>query len=139
YRRYEELLHANNSMDFDDLIKVAIALFTERPDILKKYQERFRYVLVDEYKDTNHSQYILIRLLTKIHRNLCDVGDDDQGVYRFRGADIQNILNFERDYPNAKVIVLAQNYRSTQTILGVADKVIKKNTQRKNKDLWTDN
>ncbi|MFL5733717.1 MAG: ATP-dependent helicase [Chloroflexia bacterium] len=139
YRRYQELLLANHAFDFDDLIKVTIELFTSHPDVLRKYQERYRYVLVDEYQDTNHSQYILIKLLSGLHRNLCVVGDEDQSVYGWRAADIRNILNFERDNPDAKVIVLGQNYRSTQTILKVADGVIRKNTQRKQKELWTEN
>src|SRR5207237_228005 len=111
----------------------------ERPDVLKRYQERYPYLLVDEYQDTNHSQYIMVKLLSGLHRNLCVVGDDDQSVYGWPAADIRNILNFERDYPNPKVVVLGQNYRSTQTILQVADKVIRKNTQRKHKELWTEN
>jgi DNA helicase-2/ATP-dependent DNA helicase PcrA len=139
YRRYQELLQANKAMDFDDLIKLTIELFTERPDILRRYQERFLHVLVDEYQDTSHSQYMMVKLLSGIHRNLCVVGDDDQSIYAFRKADIRNILEFERDYPNAKVIVLGQNYRSTQTILKVAENVIKENAQRKHKDLWTEN
>jgi DNA helicase-2/ATP-dependent DNA helicase PcrA len=139
YRRYQELLQANNAMDFDDLIKLTIELFTERPDILRRYQERFLHVLVDEYQDTSHSQYMMVKLLSGIHRNLCVVGDDDQSVYGWRAADIRNILDFERDYPNAKTVVLAQNYRSTQTILKVAENVIKENAQRKHKDLWTEN
>ncbi|MEO8285786.1 MAG: UvrD-helicase domain-containing protein [Chloroflexota bacterium] len=139
YRRYQELLQSNKAMDFDDLIKLTIELFTERPDILRRYQERFLHVLVDEYQDTSHSQYVMIKLLSSIHKNLCVVGDDDQSVYGWRAADIRNILDFERDYPNAKVIVLGQNYRSTQTILKVAEEVIKQNAQRKHKDLWTEN
>ena len=139
YRRYQELLVANRAMDFDDLIKLTIELFTERPDILRRYQERYRYVMVDEYQDTSHSQYVMVKLLAGIHRNLCVVGDIDQSIYAFRGADFRNILNFEQDYPEAKEIVLGQNYRSTQTILKVADKVIQQNTQRKQKELWTEN
>ncbi|MGA7733692.1 MAG: UvrD-helicase domain-containing protein, partial [Chloroflexia bacterium] len=139
YRRYQELLQANKAMDFDDLIKLTIELFTERPDILRRYQERYLLVLVDEYQDTSHSQYVMIKLLAGIHKNLCVVGDDDQSIYCWRAADIRNILDFERDYPNTKVVVLGQNYRSTQTILKVADKVIQGNAQRKPKDLWTEN
>jgi DNA helicase II / ATP-dependent DNA helicase PcrA len=139
YRRYQELLQANKAMDFDDLIKLTIELFTERPDILRRYQERYLHVLVDEYQDTSHSQYIMIKLLAALHKNLCVVGDDDQSIYGWRAADIRNILDFERDYPNAKVVVLGQNYRSTQTILKVADRVIQGNTQRKAKELWTEN
>ncbi len=139
YRRYQELLQANRAMDFDDLIKLTIELFTEQPTILRRYQERFLHLLVDEYQDTNHSQYIMVNMLAGIHRNMCVVGDEDQSVYGWRAADIRNILNFERDYPDAKVIVLGQNYRSTQTILSVADRVISQNTQRKQKLLWTEN
>lgn len=139
YRRYQGLLQANGAMDFDDLIKVTIELFTERPEILRKYQERYLHVLVDEYQDTNHSQYIMVKLLSGIHRNLCVVGDEDQSIYGWRAADIHNILNFERDYPESKVIILGQNYRSTKTILQVAGSVIQPNTQRKKKELWTEN
>lgn len=139
YRRYQELLQANKGVDFDDLIKLTIELFTERPDILHRYQERFLHVMVDEYQDTSHSQYVMIKLLAGLHKNLCVVGDDDQSIYGWRAADIRNILDFERDYPNAKVVVLGQNYRSTQTILKVAEKVIEGNTQRKAKNLWTEN
>ncbi|HYP39842.1 MAG TPA: UvrD-helicase domain-containing protein [Chloroflexia bacterium] len=139
YRRYQELLFANRALDFDDLIKLTIELFTERPDILRRYQERYLHVLVDEYQDTSHSQYIMVKLLSGIHKNLCVVGDDDQSVYAWRQADIRNILEFERDYPNVKVVVLGQNYRCTQTILKVADNVIQQNTQRKKKELWTEN
>lgn len=140
YRRYQELLIANRAMDFDDLIKVTIELFTERPDILRKYQERFLHVLVDEYQDTSHSQYIMVKLLSGLHRNLCVVGDEDQSIYGWRAADIRNILNFEADFPNARALHLGQNYRSTQTIVQVADKVIRRNSQRKqDKKLWTEN
>ena len=139
YRRYQELLTASHALDFDDLIMLTIELFTARPDILRHYQERYHYVLVDEYQDTSHSQYIMVKLLSGIHRNICVVGDEDQSVYGWRAADIRNILNFEQDNPDAKVIVLGQNYRSTQTILKVADKVIAQNTQRKQKRLWTEN
>ena len=139
YRRYQELLEKNRAVDFDDLIMLVIELFTEHPQILRKYQERYRHVLVDEYQDTSHSQYIMIKLLSGLHRNLCVVGDPDQSVYGWRAADIRNILDFERDNPDAKVVVLGQNYRSTQTILNVADKVIQQNTQRKQKELWTEN
>jgi DNA helicase-2/ATP-dependent DNA helicase PcrA len=139
YRRYQELLYANRAVDFDDLIKLTIELFTERPDILRRYQERYLHVLVDEYQDTSHSQYIMIKLLSALHRNLCVVGDIDQSIYGWRGADFRNILNFERDYPDAKEVVLGQNYRSTKTILTVADRVIQQNTQRKPKQLWTEN
>ncbi|HET6312906.1 MAG TPA: UvrD-helicase domain-containing protein [Chloroflexia bacterium] len=140
YRRYQELLIKNQAMDFDDLIMLTIELFTTQPEVLRKYQERYLHVLEDEYQDTNHSQYIMVKMLSGIHGNLCVVGDEDQSVYSFRSADIRNILEFERDFPNAKTIILGQNYRSTQTILKVADSVIKQNTQRKSeKHLWTEN
>jgi DNA helicase-2/ATP-dependent DNA helicase PcrA len=140
YRRYQELLVKNQAMDFDDLIMLTIELFTTQPEVLRKYQERYLHVLVDEYQDTNHSQYIMVKMLSGIHGNLCVVGDEDQSVYSFRAADIRNILEFERDFPNARSIILGQNYRSTQTILKVADSVIKQNTQRKSeKVLWTEN
>ncbi|MDQ6694659.1 MAG: UvrD-helicase domain-containing protein [Chloroflexota bacterium] len=140
YGRYQDMLLANRAMDFDDLIMLTIELFTERPDILRRYQERYLHVLVDEYQDTSHSQYIMVKLLSDMHKKLCVVGDEDQSVYGWRAADIRNILNFERDFPDAKVIVLGQNYRSTQTIVKVADKVIQQNTQRKQeKKLWTEN
>jgi DNA helicase II / ATP-dependent DNA helicase PcrA len=139
YRRYQELLLANKALDFDDLIKLTIELFTERPDILRRYQERYLQVLVDEYQDTSHSQYTMVKLLSGLHRNLCVVGDPDQSIYAWRAADITNILNFESDNPDARVIMLGQNYRSTKTILQAADKVIQQNTQRKPKKLWTEN
>ena len=139
YRRYQELLIANRALDFDDLIKLTIELFTECPDILRRYQERYLQVMVDEYQDTSHSQYTMVKLLSGLHRNLCVVGDPDQSIYAWRAADITNILNFEADNPDAKVIVLGQNYRSTKTILGAADHVIRQNTQRKPKKLWTEN
>lgn len=139
YYRYQESLKANNAMDFDDLIMQAVILLSSSPDILGFYQNKFRYVLVDEYQDTNHAQYMFVRLLTETHRNLCVVGDDDQSIYGWRGADISNILDFEKDYPEAKVVKLEQNYRSTQNILLAANEVIKHNRGRKNKSLWTEN
>lgn len=139
YKLYQARLKNNNAMDFDDLIMKTVELFQEFPDVLDRYQERFKYVLVDEYQDTNHAQYKLINLLAAKYRNICVVGDDDQSVYHFRGADIQNILDFERDYPETKVIRLEQNYRSTKTILEAANEVIKNNTGRKEKKLWTEN
>ncbi|SET13360.1 DNA helicase PcrA [Anaerobranca gottschalkii] len=138
YKLYQRKLKNNNAMDFDDLIMETVRLFQENPEILQKYQQRFKYILVDEYQDTNHSQYVLINLLAGYHRNLCVVGDDDQSIYLFRGADVTNILDFEKDYPEAKVIKLEQNYRSTGNILEAANDVIKKNSSRKNKRLWTD-
>lgn len=139
YKLYQDRLKKNNALDFDDLIMKTVELFTKHPEILDRYQERFKYILVDEYQDTNHAQYRLIKLLGAKYRNVCVVGDDDQSVYNFRGADIQNILDFERDYPEAKVIRLEQNYRSTQTILDAANEVISNNLSRKKKRLWTEN
>lgn len=139
YYRYQENLKANNCMDFDDLIMQAVILLSRFPDLLGFYQNRFQYVMVDEYQDTNHAQYMLVKLLTESHRNLCVVGDDDQSIYGWRGADINNILDFEQDYPEAKVIKLEQNYRSTKNILQAANEVISHNRGRKGKSLWTDN
>ncbi len=139
YRLYQDKLKENNALDFDDLIMQTVILFEKFPEILEKYQDRFRYILIDEYQDTNRAQYRLVRLLAEKYRNICVVGDDDQSVYRFRGADIQNILDFERDYPEAKVVRLEQNYRSTKTILDAANEVIKNNYGRKKKRLWTEN
>ncbi len=139
YKLYEEKLMQNNAVDFDDLIMKTVQLFLENKDVLEKYQERFKYILVDEYQDTNQSQYKLIQLLSLKYKNLCVVGDDDQSIYGWRGADISNILNFEKDYEDAKVIKLEQNYRSTQNILTSANEVIKNNSGRKSKTLWTEN
>ncbi|MGI5901291.1 MAG: DNA helicase PcrA [Desulfitobacteriia bacterium] len=139
YYLYQKKLEANNALDFDDLISFTVRIFRENPDVLAFYQERFRHILVDEYQDTNYAQYIFINLLAKRFRNLCVVGDDDQSVYGWRGADVQNILDFERDYPEAKVLKLEQNYRSTQKILQAANEVVKNNSNRKEKRLWTDN
>ncbi|MCL4370671.1 MAG: UvrD-helicase domain-containing protein [Chloroflexi bacterium] len=139
YRRYQELLLGNRAMDFDDLLLNAVHLFRTRPEVLDKYQERYLHVLVDEFQDTNMAQYAFVRLLADKHRNLCVVGDEDQSVYGWRQADIRNILNFERDFPDTKVIYLEQNYRSTKTILGAAQHVIQANTLRKEKRLWTAN
>ena len=139
YRRYQERLRANNALDFDDLLLVALQLFELYPAVLERYRERYRHVLVDEYQDTNMVQYRLVRMLAGEHRNLCVVGDDDQGIYSWRGADIRNILEFERDYPDAHVIKLEQNYRSTGNILDAAGQVIRHNQGRKSKTLWTDN
>jgi DNA helicase II / ATP-dependent DNA helicase PcrA len=137
YAHYQRMLRQNHSLDFDDIIRLTIMLFDRFPLVLQKYQERFRYVLVDEYQDTNHAQYRLIKLLTQKHGNLFVVGDDWQSIYKWRGADVGNILNFEKDYPDATVIKLEQNYRSTQNILDVAFHVIKHNAQRSNKAIWT--
>ena len=117
YRGYERILSRNNAMDFDDLILNAVRLLKENPDVLEKYQERFRYIMVDEYQDTNQLQYKLISLLAKKYGNICVVGDDDQCIYQWRGADIRNILNFEKEFPKAKVVKLEQNYRSTANML----------------------
>ena len=126
-------------MDFDDLIRLPIKLWTEQPAARDRWQRRFEYILVDEYQDTNHAQYIMVKLLADEKRNLCVVGDPDQSIYGWRQADIRNILNFERDYPDAKVVLLEQNYRSTQMILDTAQHVIAPNTERKEKQLWTEN
>jgi DNA helicase-2/ATP-dependent DNA helicase PcrA len=138
YEAYQKELKANNALDFDDLIMLAVKLFQKYPQILEKYQRTFQYILVDEYQDTNHAQYILINLLAKAHRNLCVVGDDWQSIYGWRGANVQNILSFEKDYPEAQVTHLEQNYRSTQVILDAAYGVISKNINRKDKKLWTE-
>ncbi|MDO8447148.1 MAG: UvrD-helicase domain-containing protein [Deltaproteobacteria bacterium] len=139
YASYEEEMRKNNALDFNDLIMLTVRLFNEHPDILKSYQELFRYIMVDEYQDTNHAQYRLIKMLAVGHRNLCVVGDDDQSIYAWRGADIANILDFEKDYRDAVIIRLEQNYRSTKNIIKAAGEVVKKNTGRKGKTLWTDN
>ncbi len=137
YRLYQDKLFRLNALDFDDLLMLTVRLFRENPAVLRHYQQRFRYILVDEYQDTNHAQYVLVNLLAREHRNLCVVGDPDQSIYGWRGADIQNILDFERDYPDARVILLEQNYRSTQNILDAANHVIRRNRRRKEKRLWT--
>lgn len=139
YKRYEKKLLINNSLDFDDLLVLPIRLFRTNPDILKKYQERFQYILVDEYQDTNEAQYKLIKMLGAKYKNVCVVGDNDQSIYSFRGANYRNILNFEKDYPDAHTIMLEENYRSTKTILHAANDVIKNNKERKDKNLWTSN
>ena len=137
YREYQKRLKSNNALDFDDLIYQTIFLFETNPDALAEYQERFRYIMVDEYQDTNHTQFILIKQLAAKYKNLCVVGDDDQSIYKFRGANIYNILNFENQYPDAKVVKLEQNYRSTANILNTANAVIANNEGRKDKTLWT--
>lgn len=138
YREYQETLQKNNALDFDDLIVKTVELFKSCPEILDSYQERFRYIMVDEYQDTNTAQFELVRLLAQKNRNLCVVGDDDQSIYKFRGANIRNILDFEKYFPEAKVIKLEQNYRSTQSILDAANAVISNNERRKDKALWTE-
>lgn len=139
YQEYEKRLQQSNAMDFDDLILNMIRLLRNNPDVLEQFHQRFRYIMVDEYQDTNRSQYDVINLLAKGHRNICVVGDDAQSIYRWRGAEIQNILDFERDYPETTVVRLEQNYRSTKTIIAAAESVIKNNTKQLKKALWTDN
>jgi len=136
--RYDAFLQQNNALDFDDLLMRTVWLFDRHPEVMEKYQKRFKYVMVDEYQDTNRAQYLLVRHLAGKHRNLAVVGDDDQSIYKFRGADVRNILSFEHDYPDAKIIKLEQNYRSTQMILDAAYHVIKANPNRAEKRLWTD-
>ena len=139
YELYQRRLMEADAMDFDDLLVQAVRLFQTCPDVLSYYQEKFRYLMVDEYQDTNHAQYIFVKLLAQSHGNLCVVGDDDQSIYGFRGATIENILSFEQTFPAAQVIRLEQNYRSTQNILDAANAVIAHNQQRKGKNLWTSN
>ncbi|WP_407701345.1 DNA helicase PcrA [Virgibacillus senegalensis] len=139
YERYQKTLRKNQSLDFDDLIMQTINLFDRVPEVLEYYQRRFQYIHVDEYQDTNHAQYYLVKQLADRYQNLCVVGDSDQSIYRWRGADIQNILSFEKDYPNATTVMLEQNYRSTKSILDAANTVIKNNSGRKPKNLWTEN
>ena len=139
YKMYEDRLHANNALDFDDLLIKAVRLLRDVPEVREKYNNKFRYILVDEYQDTNSLQFELIRLITQKSKNICVVGDEDQSIYKWRGADISNILNFEKHFSNTKTIRLEQNYRSTQTILDVAGAVVKNNLERKGKTLWTSN
>ena len=139
YKLYQTRLKDADAMDFDDLIANTVSLFVSCPDVLEHYQNRFRYIMVDEYQDTNHAQYLFVSLLAQKSQNLCVVGDDDQSIYKFRGATIKNIMSFEETFPDAKVIRLEQNYRSTQNILNAANAVIANNTQRKGKTLWTGN
>ncbi len=138
YRQYSKRLRENNSLDFDDLLCKTVELFEKNADVLEYYQNKFKYILVDEYQDTNHIQYKMVAMLAQKHRNLCVVGDDDQSIYKFRGADITNILDFEKQFNDAVVIKLEQNYRSTQNILSAANDVISNNINRKEKKLWTD-
>lgn len=139
YEAYQKELKRNQALDFDDLIMTTIKLFKQVPEVLEYYQRRFRYVMVDEYQDTNRAQYMLVKMIADRHKNICVVGDSDQSIYRWRGADIKNILSFENDYSNATVVMLEQNYRSTKRILQAANKVIDNNAGRKPKNLWTDN
>ena len=139
YKTYQQRLKENNALDFDDIIMLTVKLLQENEDIRTYYQRKFRYVLVDEYQDTNHMQYLLTSLLAGRRENICVVGDDDQSIYRFRGATIENILNFEKQYKGSRIIRLEQNYRSTQSILNAANAVIAHNLGRKGKRLWTAN
>jgi len=139
YALYEQGLRKLNALDFGDLLYVTVRLFREKPDVLRHYQETFRHILVDEYQDTNHMQYKIVELLSKKHRDIFVVGDDNQSIYGWRGADITNILNFEKDFPDSRVIKLEKNYRSTKTILSAANGLIRKNTNRHDKNLWTEN
>jgi len=138
FRHYQKTMKGCNAIDFDDILNLTVTLFEEHPEVMDSLTERFRYIMVDEYQDTNHIQYKLLRHLTKRHRNLCVVGDDDQSIYGWRGAEVKNILNFERNYPDVKFIRLEQNYRSTQKILTAANQVISENTQRMPKKLWSE-
>ena len=139
YRKYEKKLKINNSFDFDDLLMMPLKLFSLYPNILKEYQEKYQYILVDEYQDTNEAQYLMVKMLAQKYKNICVVGDESQAIYSWRGANYKNILNFEKDYKNAKTILLEENYRSTKTILNAANDIIKNNKERKEKNLWTNN
>ena len=139
YKVYQKRLLISNSVDFDDLLMMPIMLFRKNPDILERYQERFKYILIDEYQDTNEAQYTLVKMISSKYKNVCVVGDNDQSIYSFRGANYQNILNFEKDYKSAETIMLEENYRSTKNILKVANEVIVNNNKRKDKNLWTEN
>ena len=139
YRKYQQMLLKNNSVDFDDLLTLPIHIFNKNKDILAMYQDLYKYILIDEYQDTNYVQYVLVKLLSDKYENICVVGDQDQSIYGFRGSNYRNILNFEKDYKNAKIIILEQNYRSTKNILGAANCVITHNKFRKDKNLWTMN
>lgn len=139
YKKYQDTLLRNNSLDFDDLLIMPIVLFKKHPEVLQQYQELFKYIFIDEYQDTNEAQYILSKMISDKYKNICVVGDDSQSIYSWRGANFKNILNFEKDYKNANVILLEQNYRSTKTILNAANSVIKNNVMKKDKKLWTEN
>ncbi|HIW21004.1 MAG TPA: UvrD-helicase domain-containing protein, partial [Candidatus Dorea intestinavium] len=139
YEEYEKQMRSNNALDFDDLLLKTVQLLQLNKEVLGYYQERFRYIMIDEYQDTNSVQFELVRLLAGKYKNLCVVGDDDQSIYKFRGANIRNILDFEKVYPEAKVVKLEQNYRSTENILDAANAVIRHNVGRKDKSLWTEN
>ncbi len=139
YKKYEETLKQNNALDFDDLLLKVVVLFKNHPDVLRFYQEKFKFILIDEYQDTNRTQYTISTLLSQRHKNICATGDPDQSIYSWRGADLRNILDFEKDFPDTKVVKLEQNYRSTKNILQAASGVISNNTMRKDKSLWTEN
>ena len=139
YEMYQKRLRENNAIDFDDIINYTIKILSENPDVLEYYTDKFEYVLVDEYQDTNKAQFTLVSILAARHGNITVVGDNDQGIYSFRGADITNILNFERDFPGTQIIKLEQNYRCTQNILDAANSVIKNNETKYEKKLWTEN
>ncbi len=139
YGLYERMMRQHNALDFGDLLYKTTELFRDNPDLLDQYQERFKYIMVDEYQDTNHVQYVLIKMLSTKYKNICVVGDEDQSIYSWRGADISNILNFEKDFPEAKIVKLEENYRSTKNIVEAASHVIKRNSERKDKTLWTSN
>ena len=139
YQRYEDRLKRNNSVDFDDLLMLPIVLFKKYPSILKEYQEQYKYILIDEYQDTNEAQYLLAKMISAKYKNICVVGDDSQSIYSWRGSNYKNILNFEKDYPDCKTVYLEQNYRSTKTIIEASNELIKNNVHRKDKNLWTDN
>src|SRR3990170_2677201 len=139
FLRYQDILEQNSALDFDDILNKTVELFQEREDVLEKYAERYLHIHIDEFQDTNIAQYVLAKQWASRHRNICVVGDPDQSIYTWRAADIRNILNFEHDFPDATVIILDQNYRSTQAILDSAHSVIALNKQRKEKNLWTEN
>jgi len=139
YTKYQKILTRNHALDFDDLLLKVVQLFREHPDVLKQLQDRYQYVMIDEYQDTNHAQFMIANALANRHKNFCATGDPDQSIYGWRGANIKNILDFESHYPDAKVVRLEQNYRSTKRILALADALIQNNSKRKHKDLWTDN
>src|SRR5213076_2182556 len=138
YDLYQRRLFASNAVDFDDMLMLTVRILQHFPEAAERWQNAFRYILVDEYQDSNHAQYVLLQLLSKKHMNVCAVGDPDQSIYAFRGADIRNILEFERDFPNTQTIALEQNYRSTNAILGAANAVIENNRERKEKRLWSE-
>lgn len=139
YQRYTQRLKQNNSLDFDDLLMMPIKILKENPPILKKYQEQYKYILIDEYQDTNEAQYLLAKMIANKYNNICVVGDDSQSIYSWRGSNYKNILNFEKEYPNCKIILLEQNYRSTKTIINASNHLIKNNKHGKEKNLWTEN